>query len=166
MATASTLDSPQGVATDSDGNLYVADTLNNRVTEYTSPFAGFVGTPMAGQSANFIITATNLAMGESQSFDEPAAVAVDSNKNLFVSELGNSRILEFFDPIATGVTCTPNPDGSGCAGDAVVDAVLGQPSLTGTGCNNPASRRRHAMRFLWAGGRCRDQQSLCRRQEQ
>src|SRR3984957_3007895 len=136
VATSSTLDSPQGVATDSDGNLYVADTLNNRVTEYTSPFAGFVGIPIVGQSANFIVTATNLGLGESQSFNEPVAVAVDSNKNLFVSELGNSRILEFFDPIATGVSCTPNSDGSGCAGDAVVDAVLGQPSLTGTLCNN------------------------------
>src|SRR6202035_570854 len=55
VATLTSLNSPQGVATDSDGNLYVADLLNNRVTEYASPFASFTGTPLAGQSANFTI---------------------------------------------------------------------------------------------------------------
>ncbi|HEV2169423.1 MAG TPA: NHL repeat-containing protein, partial [Candidatus Binatus sp.] len=139
-ATLATLGSPQGVATDSDGNLYVADVFNNRVTEYTSPFASFTGTPLAGQSANFAITATNLGLGESQDFNEPLAVAVDGNNNLFVSEFGNSRILEFLNPLATGVRCTPNPDGSGCAGDTTVDFVLGQSSLTGTGCNVGAGR--------------------------
>jgi len=134
-ATATSLNSPQGVATDSDGNLYVADLLNNRVTEYTSPFAGFTGAPLAGQSANFTITATNLGLSESQNLNQPAAVAVDGNNNLFVSELAGSRVLEFLDPLATGVSCTPNADGSGCAGDAVVDVVLGQSSLTNTGCN-------------------------------
>src|SRR6266851_4896323 len=39
VSTLSSLNSPQGVATDSDGNLYVADLSNNRVTEYTDPFA-------------------------------------------------------------------------------------------------------------------------------
>src|SRR6266851_1900485 len=137
VATPTTLNSPQGVATDLDGNLYVADLLNNRVTEYTSPFSSFTGTPLAGQSANFAITATNLGLGESASFNQPAAVAVDGNNNLFVSEIGNnSRVLEFLDPLATGVSCTLNPDGSGCAGDTTVDFVLGQSSLTNTGCDN------------------------------
>jgi DNA-binding beta-propeller fold protein YncE len=136
VATLSSLNSPQGVATDSDGNLYVADTLNNRVTEYTSPFASFTGTPLAGQSASLVITATNLGLGESQNFNEPLGVTVDGNNNLFVAEFGNSRILEYLDPLATGVTCTPHADGSGCAGDTTVDSVLGQTSLTSTGCDN------------------------------
>src|SRR6266481_6740124 len=103
VATATSLNSPQGVATDSDGNLYVADLLNRRVTEYSNPFAGFTGTPRAGQSANLVITASNLGLGESLSLTQPAAVAVDSNNNLFVSELGNnSRVLEFLAALATG----------------------------------------------------------------
>ncbi len=135
-ATPTSLNSPQGVATDSNGNLYVADLLNNRVTEYTSPFAGFSGTRLAGQSVNFVITATNLGLGESQNLNQPAAVAVDGNNNLFVSELAGSRVLEFLDPLGSGGGCAPNADGSGCAGDTTVDVVLGQSSLTNTGCNN------------------------------
>src|SRR4029077_3942126 len=131
------LNSPQGVATDSDGNLYVADLLNSRVTEYSKPFAGFTGTPLAGQSADRVITASNLGLGESLSLTQPAAVAVDGNNNLFVSEFGNnSWVLEFLDPLATGVSCTPNADGSGCAGDIVADFVLGQSNLTSIGCDN------------------------------
>src|SRR6266478_3178213 len=137
VATLSSLNSPQGVATDSDGNLYVADLSNNRVTEYTSPFAGFAGTPRAGQSANLVITASNLGLGESLSLTQPAAVAVDGNNNLFVSELGNnSRVLEFLDPLAPAGGCTPNADGSGCAGDTVADFVVGQSSFTNVGCDN------------------------------
>ena len=38
-ASATSLCGPQGVAVDSLGNLYVADTSNNRVLEYATPFA-------------------------------------------------------------------------------------------------------------------------------
>ena len=137
-ATPTSLNSPQGVAVDSDGNLYVADSLNNRVTEYTNPFAGFTGTPLAGQSANFAITATNLGLNESLSLNQPGAVAVDGYNNLFVSELVGGRVLEFLDPLAPAGSCIPNADGSGCAGDTTVDVVLGQSSLTGTLCNQGA----------------------------
>ena len=96
-ASLTSLNSPQGVATDSDGNLYAADLLNSRVTEYTSPFAGFTGTPLAGQSANFAITATNLGLGESLNLTQPAAVAVDGNNNLFTYNL----ITEIYNRIGT-----------------------------------------------------------------
>jgi sugar lactone lactonase YvrE len=48
---AATLCQPNGVAVDGNGNLYVADTANDRVLEYTAPFAsvGF----LAGQTAGF-----------------------------------------------------------------------------------------------------------------
>src|SRR5271169_7168393 len=41
---ASSLCQPGGVAVDSIGNLYVADTSNNRVLEYNQPFTQTVGT--------------------------------------------------------------------------------------------------------------------------
>jgi len=92
------------VATDSDGNLYVADLLNNRVTMYTSPFAGFTGNAARRPEApTSLLTATNLGLSESQNLNQPAAVAVDGNNNLFVSALAGSRVLEFLDHLATGV---------------------------------------------------------------
>ena len=44
--------------------------------------------------------------------------------------------MEFLDPLAIGVSCTPNADGSGCAGDIVADFVLGQSNVTNVGCDN------------------------------
>src|SRR5271156_3942859 len=49
QADAATLCGPLGVAVDGAGNLYVADTQNNRVLEYNPPFNSGV---TAGQSAN------------------------------------------------------------------------------------------------------------------
>jgi len=63
-------------------------------------------------------------------------VAVDGNNNLFVADTNKSRVLEFLDPLASGVSCTPNADGSGCAGDTTVDYVLGQSNLINTGCDD------------------------------
>ena len=50
--TANTLYNPTGVAVDSNGNLYVADSGNNRVLKYSAPFSACDDTfPCAGQGA-------------------------------------------------------------------------------------------------------------------
>ncbi|MGC2763341.1 MAG: hypothetical protein WA206_18710, partial [Candidatus Binatus sp.] len=45
---------PYGVAVDAAGNLYVADASNNRVLEYTTPFAECGSFPCVGGSANMV----------------------------------------------------------------------------------------------------------------
>ena len=46
---------PAGVAVDTSGNLYVADTGNSRVLEYTNPFAACAGVfPCVGGAANLV----------------------------------------------------------------------------------------------------------------
>ena len=118
---ASSLCQPGGVAVDSVGNLYVADTSNNRVLEYTQPFTQTVGT----------VFAANLVFGQGGSFTQaacaqtatglcyPQGLASDSNDNLYVADAGNHRVLEFNQPLAT-----PNADTG--AGDATADLVFGQ----------------------------------------
>ena len=67
---------PYGVAVDSSGILYVADTWNNRIRKITP--AGVVST-IAGD-------------GTTAQFNEPSGVAVDSSGNLYVADYDNHRI--------------------------------------------------------------------------
>ncbi len=81
------LNQPQAVATDGDGNLYIADTANHRIRKVT---AGGIITTVAGSG-------TEGFGGDGGSATEaqlwwPAGVAVDAVGNLYVSDTYNIRI--------------------------------------------------------------------------
>jgi len=67
---------PYGVAVDTLGNIYVADTKNNRIRKITPE--GEVST-LAGD-------------GTTTQFNSPFGVAVDTSGNIYVADTGNSRI--------------------------------------------------------------------------
>jgi sugar lactone lactonase YvrE len=69
------LSAPGGVAVDSAGNTYVADTGNNRVVE----FAAGSSTPVVLLSASQV--------------KSPAGVAVDAAGNVYIADTGNNRVL-------------------------------------------------------------------------
>jgi hypothetical protein len=77
---------PCGVAADSSGNFYVADTGNNVIRKISS--AGVVttvaGTPGVGGSADGI--------GPAASFNSPQGIAVDSVGNIYVADTYNYTI--------------------------------------------------------------------------
>ena len=79
------LDTPQGMAIDTYGNIYVADTGNNRVQRFDQN-----GT-----------LATRTVWGkygtQDGNFSQPRNIAVDSSNRVFVSEVGNRRIQAFGD---------------------------------------------------------------------
>jgi hypothetical protein len=84
--TSASFNTPQGVALDSSGNVYVADTGNELIRKITS--AGAVST-LAGLVN---VAGTNNGTGTAARFWGPAAVAVDSADNVYVADLHNNTI--------------------------------------------------------------------------
>ncbi|MGI9089059.1 MAG: hypothetical protein ACR2HH_15165 [Chthoniobacterales bacterium] len=78
---------PRGVAVDSGGNVYVADTSNQTIRRVTS--AGAV-TTLAGLADGSIGSADGT--GSAARFNNPAGVAVDSGGNVYVADQGNRTI--------------------------------------------------------------------------
>jgi RHS repeat-associated protein len=89
-ATSATLFYPFGVAVDSAGNFYIADTRNNLIRKVTVS-TGII-TTVAGT-----LTPTSLGDGGpaiGASLGSPASVAVDSSNNIYIADAGYYRIRE------------------------------------------------------------------------
>lgn len=82
--TAAQFNGPYGVATDAAGNVYVADTLNQKIRKITP--AGVVST-LAGSTAGF-----NDATGGAAQFSDPQGIAVDAAGNVYVGDSSNHKI--------------------------------------------------------------------------
>ena len=80
-----TFNSPSGVATDSAGNVYVADMDNHKIRKITP--AGAVST-LAGTG----VGGSADGAGNAATFNFPSSVATDSAGNVYVVDLGNNRI--------------------------------------------------------------------------
>ena len=78
--------SPQGLATDSAGNVYVADSLNHTIRKITP--AGVV-TTLAGTAG---VTGSTDATGAAARFNSPLGVATDDAGNVYVADFGNHTI--------------------------------------------------------------------------
>lgn len=87
LATAASLNSPSGVALDAAGNLYIADSANNRIRRVDA-VSGIITTVAGTGAAGFNgdgIAAT------SASLDYPITVALNSSGNLLVADSQNYR---------------------------------------------------------------------------
>ncbi|MGA8792471.1 hypothetical protein [Candidatus Binatus sp.] len=116
---ANNLNSPWGVAVDGNGNLYVADTVNNRVLEYNAPLTNAATANLVfGQGGIFTSNTGNNGGASANSLYLPVGVAVDASGDLYVADYFNSRILEYNTPLT--VTATPG------SGDTTADLVFGQ----------------------------------------
>jgi sugar lactone lactonase YvrE len=97
---AGTLCAPSGLAFDSFGNLWVADTQNNRVLMYppASLVTGGAATVELGQPSGataFTSNAFNNGGISPTSLDGPTGLAFDSGGNLWVADSLNNRVLMY-----------------------------------------------------------------------
>jgi uncharacterized repeat protein (TIGR01451 family) len=86
-ATLALLNAPNGVAVDAAGNLYIADTLNNRIRKVTP--AGVISTVAGTGVAGF---GGDGGLATSAQLNAPTGLVLDSVGNLFVADSGNNRI--------------------------------------------------------------------------
>jgi streptogramin lyase len=81
---------PQGIAVDSFDDVYVADTKNHRIQKFTQDSA---------EPANYIwvtqLGTTATAGDAPGEFSDPVGVGLDSEDNLYVTELSNHRVQKF-----------------------------------------------------------------------
>jgi tripartite motif-containing protein 71 len=71
----------EGIAVDSSGNVYVADTNNNRIQKFDS-------------NGRFLTTWGSKGSGNGQ-FDYPGDIAVDSSGNVYVDDINHDRVQKF-----------------------------------------------------------------------
>jgi sugar lactone lactonase YvrE len=121
------LNGPTGIVVDSDGNLYVADTGNNRILKFPKPFSNTTQFPtmVVGQKTLTTSLPNQGGIGASTlslsgNFGR-SGIAFDTSGNLWVADVGNNRVLRF-------------PAGVLAAGAnfPAADVVLGQPDFVTT----------------------------------
>jgi sugar lactone lactonase YvrE len=137
---------PQGICTDLQGNMYVADSYNNVIRKITP---GGITSTYAGNGTLGYVDGP----AASAEFYAPAGVAADAQGNIYVSDMGNNIIRKIS---STGVVSTLAGKGyAGYADGAGVDAVFKSPAgiaVDAQGNVYVADRGNNAIREISAAG--------------
>jgi uncharacterized protein (TIGR03437 family) len=113
-ATAAQLNSPEAVAADSSGNLYIADTGNNVVRKVVNgTITNFAGNASAGSGSGQL--------------NGPQGLAVDSSGNVYISDTQNNRVLKATPAGAISTYAGNGAAGFGGDGGAAGSAQLNSP---------------------------------------
>jgi len=111
-ATQALLNSPSGVAVDAAGNLYIADSRNNRIRKVTP--AGIISTVAGNNQQGY---SGDGGPGTQASLNYPTGVAVDAAGNLYIADRDNHRIRKV---TPAGIISTAAGNGHGdYSGDGV-----------------------------------------------
>jgi sugar lactone lactonase YvrE len=112
LAVNAELHTPTGIAADLHGNLFIADEYNNcirKVVDSTGVITTVVGTDTSGYNGD-----NRTAV--SAWLNQPTAVTLDRNGNIYIADQGNSRVRKV--TVATGMISTiAGKDTAGFAGD-------------------------------------------------
>jgi len=112
---------PLGIAVDSLGNLYVADSDNDRILVYNAPLTtDTTADQVFGQGGSFTSGVCNNGGLSADSLCSPWEIAVDNSGNLFVADRENNRALIYKAPL-----------------DTTADVIFGQAgNFTSNTCNS------------------------------
>jgi sugar lactone lactonase YvrE len=135
---------PCGVALDSSGNIYVADTTNHRIRKITS--AGVV-TTFAGSS-----TGSSDGTGTNAQFNTPWGIAVDSSGNVYIGDAANNRVRKI---TSAGVVTTLAGSSSGSSdgtGTNASFASLRSVAVDSVGNVYVADTNNHRVRKITSAG--------------
>ncbi|HWQ31994.1 MAG TPA: BACON domain-containing carbohydrate-binding protein [Blastocatellia bacterium] len=150
-ATQARLDTPVGLATDAQGNLYIADAGNHRIRKLT--LSSGVITTIAGSGYGF---GGDGGAAVAAQFNFPTGVAIDGAGNLYISDTGNHRVRRVN---AAGIVSTvagTGSAGSGGDGGPATAAQLNAPGgigLDSAGNLFIADQGNHRVRKLAKDGR-------------
>ncbi len=115
---------PQAIAFDSDRNIYLADTFDNRIRKIdrtTGTISTVVGTGEGGFTGDG-------GSAASATVDYPTSIAVDARGNLYISDSNNRRIRKV--NLATGIITTAA--GGGQPGQGIGDGGAATQASLGT----------------------------------
>jgi large repetitive protein len=112
-ATLSELNGPQSITVDSAGNLFIADTLGQRIRRVDA-VSGIITTAAGNGTAGFAGD-TLLATSVNTELNYPAAVAFDAQSNMYIADSLNNRVREVNG--ATGIITTFAGNGLVLGGD-------------------------------------------------
>jgi sugar lactone lactonase YvrE len=114
LATLAQLKSPYGVAVDASGNIYIADTGNNRIRKVTKS-TGII-TTVAGDGV--MRYSGDGGPATSARLNQPFGVAVDASGNIYIADGGNHRIRKVTNFGSSGTISTVAGNGEyGYSGD-------------------------------------------------
>ena len=118
------------VTIDGAGNVYVADTFNNRVLEYDDPAATDTVADRVFGQPDFASGVCNQggapqppplpSLPTASSLCGPDGLAVDASGNVYIADRFNNRVVQYNTPLNT---------------ETIADRVLGQPNFSTSGCN-------------------------------
>lgn len=128
LATLAQLNQPYGIAIDTSGNLYIADTGNNAV-RMVNPSTGLI-TTIVGDGSGTAGYSGDGGPAVQARLSSPSDVAVDSVGNVYIADWMNSAVREL--TVSNGVISTIAGDGSGKAsyggdGGPATTAQLNRP---------------------------------------
>jgi hypothetical protein len=121
-ATSAQLSGPAGIAVDSAGNLFIADTLDNKirlVNASTGTISTLAGTGLACPTSTASPACGDTGSPLSATLTTPSFVSIDNSGNVIVGDTGDYRIREIafpapsfsFATTAVGSTSTDSPQG-------------------------------------------------------
>jgi uncharacterized protein (TIGR03437 family) len=122
QATSAQLNTPQAVASDSSGNLYIADTVNNVVRKVTA--AGVISTIAGNGTAG---SGGDGGAATSAQLRSPQGIAVDASGNVYVADTQNARVRKISNGTINTVAGSGTV-GSGGDGGAATSAQLNIPT--------------------------------------